>query len=187
MDGVTTQVGPVFNMPISDMGKWRMILEIDSMSNSLNRLPNVKPWEFTAAIVLERELDASFGLNSSPVPEAWQGRLETQIDLTENASDINANESLSGEIETKSIGGFEGMKPESDSVELAPDPQQNSGESASPQSIEAATTSALETAELVRTEQGVMSDVVSGGSLLPQQNIDDNDVCSTSGEKQLYY
>ena len=187
VDGFTTQVGPVFNMPISDMGKWRMILEIDSMSNSLNRLPNVKPWEFTAAIVLERELDASFGLNSSPVPEASQGRLETQIDLTENASDINANESLSGEIETKSIGGFEGMKPESDSVELAPDPQQNSGESASPLSIEAATTSALETAELVRTEQGVMSDVVSGGSLLPQQNIDDNDVCSTSGEKQLYY
>ena len=41
-----------------------MILEVDSMSKALNRLPNVQPWDFTAVRVLQRELDVNFGLNS---------------------------------------------------------------------------------------------------------------------------
>ena len=64
------QPGPAFHMPKTKEGKLRMILEVDSMSKTLNRLPNVQPWDFTAVRVLERELDVEFNLNSGPSDSA---------------------------------------------------------------------------------------------------------------------
>lgn len=46
-----------FSMPATDDGKLQMIEEVAYMARTLNGLPGVQPWNFTATKVLEQELD----------------------------------------------------------------------------------------------------------------------------------
>lgn len=48
---------PSFRLPSSDDGKRRLILEVESMTEKLNGLKGVLPWDFTCTNVLERKLD----------------------------------------------------------------------------------------------------------------------------------
>ena len=51
---------PSFFFPSTDEGKHRLLLEMESMTLSLNGLPGVLPWDFTCTNVLERKIDYSF-------------------------------------------------------------------------------------------------------------------------------
>ena len=46
-----------FTMPVTDNGKIRMIKEVQFMTDALNSLAGVLPWNFTAMKILEQELD----------------------------------------------------------------------------------------------------------------------------------
>jgi vacuolar protein sorting-associated protein 54 len=48
---------PTFAFPTTDEGKKRMLLEVEMTTRSLNELPGVRPWEFTAISVLEQEME----------------------------------------------------------------------------------------------------------------------------------
>ena len=53
----TPNGSPTFNFPSTDEGKLRVLLEVEKMTNKLNGLQGVLPWDFTAMDVLERKLD----------------------------------------------------------------------------------------------------------------------------------
>jgi vacuolar protein sorting-associated protein 54 len=48
---------PSFNLPTTDKGKQRFLLEVVQTTKSLNALNGVHPWDFTAMTVLERKMD----------------------------------------------------------------------------------------------------------------------------------
>ena len=54
---VAAASGQQFSLPTTDPGKHQMLVEVEKMTTSLNSLPGVRPWEFTAIRVLERQLD----------------------------------------------------------------------------------------------------------------------------------
>lgn len=55
--GKESNGSPAFQFPLSDGGKHRLLLEVASLTKSLNALSGVHPWVFTATIVLERRMD----------------------------------------------------------------------------------------------------------------------------------
>lgn len=46
-----------FGLPLTIAGKKRMLYEIEMLTTGLNKLPGVRPWDFTMTKVLERKLD----------------------------------------------------------------------------------------------------------------------------------
>jgi vacuolar protein sorting-associated protein 54 len=46
-----------FYFPTTDAGKRQMLVEVETMTTNLNKLPGVRPWDFTAIQVLERQLE----------------------------------------------------------------------------------------------------------------------------------
>jgi len=46
-----------FHFPISDDGKRQMLQELETMTMNMNKLPGVRPWDFTAVKTMERKLD----------------------------------------------------------------------------------------------------------------------------------
>ena len=48
---------PMFSFPLTDEGKRRMLLEVETTTKNLNALPGVRPWDFSAVSVLEQEMD----------------------------------------------------------------------------------------------------------------------------------
>jgi vacuolar protein sorting-associated protein 54 len=81
---------PTFAFPATDEGKKRMLLEVEMTTKSLNQLPGVRPWEFTAISVLEQELD--YKLRPALVDEPPQGdpRDVQPTESTEDMTDSNA-------------------------------------------------------------------------------------------------
>lgn len=55
----------MFSLPSSVEGKRRLIAEVDLMSNKLNGLPEVRPWDFGAMNFLSRRLELQDEANSS--------------------------------------------------------------------------------------------------------------------------
>lgn len=53
--GAGTATG--FHFPTTNEGKHRLLLEVECMTNILNGLPGVLPWDFTAISFLERKLE----------------------------------------------------------------------------------------------------------------------------------
>lgn len=47
----------LFRLPTTTAGKKRMLYEIEMLTTGLNKLPGVRPWDFTMTQVLERKLD----------------------------------------------------------------------------------------------------------------------------------
>jgi vacuolar protein sorting-associated protein 54 len=58
-----------FRFPEANQGKRQLLQEVESMINSLNSLPGVQPWDFTAITVLERKMDFKY-VNKSEPPQA---------------------------------------------------------------------------------------------------------------------
>jgi vacuolar protein sorting-associated protein 54 len=56
---------PTFSFPKTDEGKERMLIEVDIMTEKLNGLEGVQPWDFTAVNVLEKKLE--YRLNGGDV------------------------------------------------------------------------------------------------------------------------
>jgi len=56
-----------FKFPITDEGKFRMIMEVEEMAITLNSLSNVRPWDFAAMKFLERRLDVLFYTDDSAI------------------------------------------------------------------------------------------------------------------------
>ena len=90
---------PTFFFPSSDEGKHRLLLEMESMTLSLNGLPGVLPWDFTCTNVLERKLE--YSLQRSPAEEE---------DVKETKSDT-----------PDEVSGGEAPQPDSSDVHVAQD------------------------------------------------------------------
>jgi vacuolar protein sorting-associated protein 54 len=93
---------PTFCFPSSDDGKHRLLLEVESMTLSLNGLAGVLAWDFTCTNVLERKMDYNFRRLPSQDEEAQESKSETPDELvaqttpsTPNLSDVEvAQEAL---------------------------------------------------------------------------------------------
>mmetsp|Transcript_12378 Transcript_12378/g.19034 ORF Transcript_12378/g.19034 Transcript_12378/m.19034 type:complete len:1032 (-) Transcript_12378:353-3448(-) len=48
---------PSFYLPTTDAGKRQMLQELETMTINMNKLPGVRPWEFTAVKTMERKLE----------------------------------------------------------------------------------------------------------------------------------
>jgi len=90
-----------FSLPQTDDGKRRMVLEVEAMSNALNRLSGVQPWDFSAMKVLEKKLDINLDTEGKeeqpddPAKEAFG-----------NKEDMKAEDSLmNGEDGVKESNG----------------------------------------------------------------------------------
>jgi hypothetical protein len=68
---------PRFSMPTTDEGKRSMIEEIEYMTEFLNCLEGVQPWQFTAIKVLERELDIEIEESTTSKTEDVQPDVES--------------------------------------------------------------------------------------------------------------
>jgi len=81
---------PSFRFPITDDGKKRLIVEVQSMTVKLNGLEGVLPWDFTCTNVLESKLD--YKLVTEAVPNS---------ENTEQANGVEAEPPLVDEQEAK--------------------------------------------------------------------------------------
>lgn len=70
----TTVAMPTFAFPQTDKGKERMLIEVGIMTEQLNGLDGVQPWDFTVVNVLERKLEYRLHANDTPAVEH-----ETQV------------------------------------------------------------------------------------------------------------
>lgn len=62
--------GPAsFKFPDTAQGKRRFLLEVECMTENLNRMAGVHPWDFTAIQVLERELDYELEPEETEAPQ----------------------------------------------------------------------------------------------------------------------
>jgi hypothetical protein len=76
-----------FTMPVTDDGKIRMIKEVQFMTNALNSLAGVLPWNFTAMKILEQELDIIV-IQSEPedvLPQGEDEKKETEVNGDEDS------------------------------------------------------------------------------------------------------
>ena len=94
---------PVFSFPTTDAGKERMLLEVQTMIENLNALARVRPWEFTAIRVLERQLDYELP-RETPQEESedQQEEADSQETLKEadaHAESQQASETMNGQTE----------------------------------------------------------------------------------------
>ncbi len=77
-----------FAMPVTDNGKIRMIKEVQFMTNALNSLAGVLPWNFTAMKILEQELDIIV-IQSEPedvLPQGEDEKKESEVNGDEDSS-----------------------------------------------------------------------------------------------------
>jgi len=95
------EASPKFSYPTTDAGKRRMLLEVETMTNSLNALDRVLPWEFTAVAVLERKLD--YVLRPSPISDDE----DTSSEQTANALPEKEPESPSDGEEQENVTAAE--------------------------------------------------------------------------------
>jgi vacuolar protein sorting-associated protein 54 len=58
-----------FNFPETVQGKRRLLLEVECMTENLNRMNGVHPWDFTAIQVLERKLDYELEPEKTEAPQ----------------------------------------------------------------------------------------------------------------------
>ena len=65
-----------FEYPRTDEGKQRMLLEAEAMTQKLNALDGVQPWEFTLVNVLERSLE--YNISGGPQSSEQDSEAETE-------------------------------------------------------------------------------------------------------------
>jgi len=110
-----------FSMPIADDGKLQMINEVDYMARTLNGLPGVQPWNFTATKILEQELDIVREEDPPPLPAAPEVEL---CEDTESKRGIPEGDKETETIEIstndKEDGQKEGLTSCSTSVDSVP-------------------------------------------------------------------
>lgn len=104
---------PKFSFPKTDEGKRRLLLEVEQMTKNLNGLEGVYPWDFTATMVLGKELEyqlaaAEDGESTSEVnqsPEEETGAEDEKPPACEQKP-----------AETAAVGGDEVVEPASGEV-----------------------------------------------------------------------
>jgi len=69
----------IFMMPTTDDGKLQMIKEVEYMARTMNGLPGVEPWNFTAMKILEQELDITRDSPSSSPSSAVGQEAQPQL------------------------------------------------------------------------------------------------------------
>lgn len=74
-----------FSFPISDSGKYRLLLEVAHTTKVLNELAGVVPWDFTAINVLERKLDYKF---PDTVQNGVSNHESAELPTDESAPDV---------------------------------------------------------------------------------------------------
>jgi vacuolar protein sorting-associated protein 54 len=105
---------PSFQLPSTVDGKRRMILEVLYTTKALNALSGVHPWDFTAMNVLERKLDYTLPVATTPSltkepPTLSQGTTGKDaeaavVDTEPAAAEIStANDNTATEIESNEI------------------------------------------------------------------------------------
>jgi vacuolar protein sorting-associated protein 54 len=87
---------PSFVFPKTDEGKHRLLVEVDTMTNNLNGLEGVRPWEFTISAVLGKYLEIKFDVSpESSVEESPLHEKETAptTEYNGDSADIDSHPS----------------------------------------------------------------------------------------------
>lgn len=94
-----------FSLPISDAGKYRLLLEVAHTTKALNGLDGVVPWDFTAINVLERKLDYKFpdtvqngGSNNESAETPTEDRAPNEEQAPISNGDQEASKSNENEV-----------------------------------------------------------------------------------------
>jgi vacuolar protein sorting-associated protein 54 len=80
--GSSPQQSPRFVFPSTDNGKRRLLWEVDFMTNTLNGLEGVYPWDFTIDSVLRREMEIDMHHPSSSSHDKPAVDSEAETDVT---------------------------------------------------------------------------------------------------------
>lgn len=98
---------PSFEFPSTDEGKRRMVLEVSHITESLNALDGVHPWDFTAMNVLERKMDYrlphadSVGTNGTSASDEPQ---DTPTEIPSTEGEEEGKERIEGGETTEGNG-----------------------------------------------------------------------------------
>jgi len=109
-----------FSMPVADDGKLQMINEMNYMARTLNGLPGVQPWNFTATKILEQELDIVREEDPPPLPVAPE--VEEELgEATESERGIPEGDKQTETIEISNNDEEDGQKEGSTSCSTSVD------------------------------------------------------------------
>jgi vacuolar protein sorting-associated protein 54 len=123
-----TSNGPSsFKFPETVEGKRRFLLEVECMTQNLNRMNGVHPWDFTAIQVLERKLDYELEPEKTEAPQEEETPADEELPAAQNESPPDPEEGSPTSEEPPAVNGEEGAE----SVEAEePAPEENGEEPA---------------------------------------------------------
>ena len=142
---------PPFVFPKTEDGKRRMLLEVELMTQNLNGLDGVHPWDFTVTSVLGKEMEYQLHANA----ENGDATDETPSNVPEEAAEIAVPVSSADSADTADASND--AKPEQESVPKPPEKEAETPEAATEGPVE----------EDVAVEEG-------GTTATPEEQADNN-------------
>ena len=103
-------VAAAFKFPVTDDGKRRMLMEVNSLASMLNSLEGIRPWEFEAINVLEGKLE--YRLDGNKI-SAQKNPIITKDDSVNGNGDEHES---NGKTEQKQLSAQESSKDITDEI-----------------------------------------------------------------------